>query len=125
MFKTNTCREGSVYKVQINRREIGEFCEQFGKGAANKHIPEEYMTLPKHLARAMLDGYMAGDGCKGPHGIKCNTISINLALDLVRLIGYAYERPAHICPVKVKEYKEIEGRIVHQNPYYEVYFHPE
>lgn len=125
MFKTNSYKEGSVFKVQCDRKEVGAFCEQFGVGAGNKHIPEKWMHLPKHLARALVEGYMAGDGCPGRHGMKCNTISIQLAHDLVRLIGYAYERPAHICPVKVKEYKEIEGRIIHQNPYYEVYFYPE
>ena len=125
MFLHNVSKEGSVYKFQINRQEIAAFLTQFGKGAMNKIIPEQYMYLPKNLARAMLDGYFAGDGSVGTHGIKCGTVSLNLALNLVREIGYAYERPAHISLTNVAEHGEIEGRVINQHPYYEVYFHPE
>lgn len=125
MFPHNVSKEGSVYKFQINRQEIAAFLIQFGKGAMNKIIPEQYMYLPKNLARAMLDGYFAGDGSVGTQGIKCGTVSLNLALNLVREIGYAYERPAHICLTNVAEHGEIEGRVINQHPYYAVYFHPE
>lgn len=115
-------KEGSVEKIHITIKEFQLFCEQFGVGAINKHIPEKYKSLPKELAKAMLDGYMSGDGYKRGEYEKASTISKTLALDLVQLIAYVYGTVGRIHFTKKRATHTIEGRTVNQHDSYEVVF---
>lgn len=125
IFTESVCvtHEKTCLKVHLPKKEIQAFCEQFGVGAENKHIPEEYIGLPKNLAKALLDGYLSGDGSVNKEGkIRATTVSRRLAHDLVRLIAYVYHRPASIYHCKVEPTTEIEGRTVNQRDRWEVSF---
>lgn len=119
----NKVQEGPVTKVHIPRQELQAFCEQFGVGAENKHIPEKYLGLPIELSKALLEGYLSGDGYRRKNGtIRAVTISRQLAYDLARLVAYVYHRPCRIYLRNVSPIKEIEGRSIHQHNYYEIEF---
>lgn len=109
-------QERTCKKVHISKMELKYFCQQFGEGAINKHIPQKYLTgLPRNLAKAMLDGYLDGDGCYTNNGISCLSISKQLMLDIQRLVGYVYGRPANMHESK-QHSNTIEGRIVNISP---------
>lgn len=109
-------QERTCKKVHISKMELKYFCQQFGEGAINKHIPQKYITgLPKHLAKAMLEGYLDGDGCYTNNRISCISISKQLMLDIQRLIGYVYGRPANMNE-NTQHYHTIEGRFVNSSP---------
>lgn len=118
-------KERNVLKVHIPQREVGLFCSQFGSGAAEKHIPEKYMGLPRELAKAMLDGYLAGDGCLLANGwCSVSTVSRELAYDLARLIAYVHHCPANITFTGNRGKQVIEGRVVDTGGQFMVKFHP-
>ena len=112
--------ERTVYKVHICTKEAYKFFEQFGKGAMNKHIPEKYKSLPMNLARAMLRGYIDGDGSYCPENrvYSICTVSRKLALDIGQLISYCWNVPIHTVFLKKKPTCIIEGRIVNQHDQY-------
>lgn len=85
--------------------------------APNIHIHEKCKALPKNLAKALLDGYLAGDGnyLSDKKIWNCTTVSKQLAMDLVQLIAYVYERPASLFCRK--------GRTAQQHDVYQVRFH--
>lgn len=116
--------ERTVYKVHITYQEMGAFCLQFGKGALNKHIPEKYKHLPKRLATAMLEGYLAGDGSYDvvQRSYSITTVSKTLALDLIQMIAYCYGVPAYVTVCNTRPTAVIEGRVVNQHTQYQVRF---
>lgn len=90
-------KDGSLLKVRIPEKELGIFCSQFGTSQSDKRIPEKFMGLPRDLAQALLEGYIDSVGRRLENGIvSMTTASRELAYDLVRLIAYAYHRPASL-----------------------------
>lgn len=116
--------ERTTYKVQIAFHEMGAFCLQFGKGAVNKHIPEKYKHLPKRLATAMLEGYLAGDGHYDvrERSYSISTVSKTLALDIIQMIAYCYGVPAYVTVCNTRPTAVIEGRVINQHVQYQVHF---
>ena len=57
-------RKGTAYQVPLKDkgRLIRTILDKCGKHAHEKHIPPESFTLPVNYARALLDGYLSGDG---------------------------------------------------------------
>lgn len=115
-FNVYVTEERTAYKVIIGQQEIGAFCSQFGSSAGTKYIPEKYKHLPKYLAIAMLEGYLAGDGHYIPdqNSWTCSTISPQLALDLSQLISYCYGVPAYVQRHDRGPTCTIEGRVCNQ-----------
>lgn len=118
--KGNTCS-----KYIIAKKELGKFLSEFGKGAYNKHIPMKYRNIPLPLAKAMLDGYLSGDGHYDAHidSWRAATISPALALDISQLIAYVHHRPVGINVTHRKPTAIIEGRTVNQHDSINLKFH--
>ena len=90
--------------VHINDREFAVFCSMFGRTASERHIPPEYMAIPKHLAKAMLEGYLSGKVVRKGTVRRFTTRSRALALSLTMMFPYAMGRPLSIIS------QRIEGR---------------
>lgn len=56
---TGTCSQIRLRDIDYSLRKTLAVC---GRGAAGKQLPPEAYTLPAAQARALLDGYLAGDG---------------------------------------------------------------
>ena len=67
--KINTWRN-----VNINSKILGNFFASFGDGCKNKQLPDWFLTLPKNLLQAFIDGILLGDGTP-----KRNAMSITLS----------------------------------------------
>ena len=113
--KDATCTKGEI----ISNRLMG-LCLLCGKGAGNKEIPSIFLDLPKDLLKALLDGYMSGDGCKNKNVNKATTISKKLALSLQIAVHKVYQLPVKIYFCKRPSKGFIQGREVNQHDTYHV-----
>ena len=126
-FHYSASKFPSCTKIIIAKQELGRFLTVFGKGAPNKHIPPKYRNLPIPLAKAMLEGYLSGDGHyseKIGHWT-AGTVSPALALDIAQLVAYVHHRPSGISVFHRKPECVIEGRTVNQRDSINVKFHEE
>ncbi len=113
-------KEKTGVKFHICNKELYEFCLRYGQGAENKHLTRLELTLPKHKAKALLDGYLSADGHNDKNGSnKSASTSQALILDMAIIVQRAYsvvpcivfrERKKHTCV--------IEGRTVNQKDYW-------
>lgn len=114
----------TVTKFEIVSERLAGLCKLCGRGAENKHIPKEVLSLPKETLRMFIDGYMSGDGCyiasKNIH--KATTISKRLAYDLQFAVQKAFSVPCSIYYTERPKTHEIEGRVVNQHDTYQVTF---
>jgi site-specific DNA-cytosine methylase len=115
-FKKND----TVTKGEIINERLMFFCLMCGKGAGNKEIPGDFLSLPNNLLKALLDGYMSGDGCKSNGINKATTISKDLALSLQVAVHKAYRVPAKIYFNKRPPKAVIQGREINQHDTYQV-----
>lgn len=124
-FHHTASQEPTCLKAIITKQEFGRFVSQFGEGAPNKRIPPKYRNLPFPLARAMLDGYLSGDGSykDGPRLWDAATVSPALALDIAQLVAYVHGRPSSIYVTHREPTCVIEGRTVNQRDSISVRFH--
>ena len=109
-------------KIRINNKRLMELCKKCNRGALNKEIPYEYLLLPNHLLKILIEGYISGDGhfYSNKNKYSALTVSKKLALSLQLAIHKVYKLPCKIYFIK-KELKHIiENRIVNQHSYYEV-----
>ena len=110
----------TTYKLQFLNKELGEFCEQFGIGAKNKHIPQWVLDLKKEYLKYLLMGIVDSDGCYSQNKYKVTTISRDLAYNIGELVLKTKGVPYHIYKtIRPKKYK-IENRIVNQNNTYQI-----
>lgn len=111
--------------VAVDRnRELRSILEKCGKGAENKQLPPESFTLAPELARALLDGYLAGDGhlIKERDTWQCTTVSRDLALGLGYLAFTAYGASASVFAGRPPRTHTIEGREVQAKQEWQVSF---
>ncbi|RYX80806.1 DNA primase [bacterium] len=78
LFPQHTTREVICSKTDLAR----QFERWFGKGAGSKRLPAEALNWPIEIQRALLQGYLCGDGSK--QGIAV-TVSRELAYGLFAL----------------------------------------
>ncbi len=100
----------------VNLSEVARnFLRRCGKGAENKVIPVEGISLNKELSEALLSGYMSGDGFFEKNGKRYYATSVSRAL----LLGLAIvaQRARGMCPAvyagRPERESMIEGRKVH------------
>lgn len=110
----------TVTKGEITSERLMFLCEMCGKGAINKEIPGVFLNLPNILLKALIDGYMSGDGCRINGVNRATTISRNLALSLQIAVHKVYGVPAKIYFTKRPPKAVIQGREVNQHDTYQV-----
>jgi len=93
---------------------LRETLSRCGKGAACKQIPAEAFTLPVEQARALLQGYLAGDGHLNTERSRwmASSVSKNLLLGIAMLAQRVYGAIASIYPGRPARQSVILGRTV-------------
>lgn len=95
-------------------RKVRDIISRCGKLAHGKHLPAEAFTLEPKLAKALLDGYLSGDGhfVKSRSTWTASSVSRDLLLGMVSLVQRAYGAVATLCASKPPAVHTIEGRLV-------------
>lgn len=124
-FNYNIVQEKNINKIHIAFKEIGEYCEQFGRGAANKHLTSDILNLPVDLLKSFLSGYIDADGCFTQGLYKITSVSRELIYGIGQCVAKAYHRPFSIYFVSRPKTTVIEGRVVNQRDTYQITFKTE
>ncbi|WP_135227569.1 DNA cytosine methyltransferase [Deinococcus fonticola] len=121
-FTPRAHRERTVTKFHIFSNDLYHFLKPFGRYAHGKCIPGFALELPKHLAKALLDGYLSGDGHYEERykELKATTVSRPLALGVALLAQKVFGVVAAVRVCRVPRKKVIEGRQVNQRDFYVV-----
>lgn len=115
-------RERTVVKFHICRRWFYELLEPFGRGAAAKRLTGHSLSLDVEKSRALLDGYVSGDGYRedNPKGAgsfwRITTVSEPLALGIALLAQRARGVVASVRQYSGATKCYIEGRLCNQLP---------
>ena len=121
-FGYSIVEEKSAYNIHIGFKEIGEYCEQFGRGASNKRLTCDILDLPKELLSSFLEGYMSADGCYTQGLYKATSVSKELIYGIGQCIAKVYDRPFSVYKTKRPRKTIIDGRLVNQKDTYTVSF---
>ena len=124
-FNYNIVQEKNINKIHIAFKKIGEYCEQFGRGAANKHLTSDIFNLPVDLLKSFLSGYIDADGCFTQGLYKITSVSRELIYGIGQCVAKAYHRPFSIYFVSRPKTTVIEGRVVNQRDTYQITFKTE
>jgi hypothetical protein len=114
-----TPRETSSNCSQILLRDpdrtLRNIIKRCGHLAHEKHLPSEAYTLPAEHARALLDGYLSGDGHYLPDRRRwtASSVSKELMLGVAYLAQRAYGAVASVYPGRGEREGKIDGRDVH------------
>lgn len=122
LFPYNIVKERTAYKIHIPQKELSEFVEQFGRGAANKRLTSSILDLPVNLLQSFLEGYVSADGCFTEGYYKACSVSRELIYGLGQCVAKAYHRPFSIYRYKRPTHCGIEGRTVNQKDSYALTF---
>ena len=127
------------YLIHENKPHATNFCftsKEFyaliaegGTGAGYKQVPSYVFKLPFELQKAVLDGYISGDGYirnrEDVRELSASTASRELAYGISRLIRNVYHVAANIS-VRTRKGEKIDGRDIRSNyPTYEVTAYPD
>ena len=124
-WKYTYYKERTCYKFRFSNKKIYEFIEKYiGTGSNKKNIPYEILCLPKLQLQNFYDGYLDSDGCIVNERHQFSSINRNLIYSISLIINKLYKRPTSIYKNKVKNTKEIEGRLVNQKDWYLLRFNP-
>lgn len=118
-------KDTTATKIHIPKKALGEFVEQFGRGASNKHLTQDIIDLPVKYLQCFLDGYLSADGCRTNGIIKANSVSRELIYGIAQCVAKAYNTPYRIYKVNVNPTKLIQGRVVNQKDWYQLCFKTE
>ena len=114
--------EDTVAKIHISFKEIGEYCEQFGRGAANKRLTSDILNLPTNLLCSFLEGYISADGCCVKGLYKVTSVSRELIYGIGQCVAKVYNRPFSVYKTNKPDKYVIDGRIVNQKDVYSITF---
>ncbi|MGS1095850.1 hypothetical protein ACVCNR_14830 [Aquamicrobium terrae] len=107
---------GAAPQIFVKDRggELRALLQGCGYGAAKKQLPPEALTLPVAEARALLDGYLSGDGhhLAARSRWMASSVSKELLLGMAMLAQRAYGAVASIYPGRPAGTSVIEGRVV-------------
>lgn len=119
-FNYSLSNERTVVKIHIAFKEIGEYVEQFGRGAKNKHLTNDVLDLPIHLLKSFIEGYLSADGCYAQGLYKITSISNELIYGVGECVAKVYKRPFSIYKTKKPKTTTIENRVVKQQDTYQI-----
>lgn len=125
-FNATRSDERTVAKFHITNNALYRFLEPFGHLAHGKRVPAVALSLPQDKARALLEGYLTGDGGTYRHPVgegtyrRATTVSRSLALGIALLAQRAYGVVATVRFNDLPAKTTIEGRTVNQRGWYAV-----
>lgn len=107
---------GTSYQIRIADRngDVRNILSRCGVGASGKHLPPEAFTLPFDQAKALVDGYLSGDGhyLKSRDRWMASSVSRSLLLELSLLIQRVYGSITSVYAGRGKRKDTIQGREV-------------
>lgn len=105
----------TAHQFTTSHRGLVEWLRQhFGHGAGEKRLPGWVFGLSEPLRRAVLDGYVSGDGCVRNGLVECATVSKALAFGLKMLAATLGFVPTVY--LRENNGSEIQGRRVNARP---------
>jgi site-specific DNA-cytosine methylase len=125
-FHATRSDERTVAKFHIVNNVLYRFLEPFGHLAHGKRIPAVALSLSPEKARALLEGYLTGDGGTYQNAVgagtyrRATTVSRGLALGIALLAQRAYGVVATVRFNDLPAKTTIEGRTVNQRGWYAV-----
>jgi site-specific DNA-cytosine methylase len=122
-------RNRTASRVVLNSPDWWAVCGSFGDGASRKLVPEWVFGMPASWRKALLDGYVYGDGHTRPNAgggtiTEASTVSEELAWSLVRLVESVEGVVASLTRSRHRPDQTIEGRAVHAMQPYRVRWSP-
>ena len=124
----NINAHGSSITITTHNKSFVKFlCDNFGRGAINKKIPDWILDSPLNVIKAFLVAYNKGDGCitggntKGYYdAVGFQTISPNLVKGVTLLLMKLGISP-NIFDMNTNGFCEIvQGKIYNQNPAWDI-----
>lgn len=112
--------ERTCFRVEVSDKPLYAFLEQFGKYSHGKSLTVAALSLPAEKAKALLEGFFAGDGHMEQNRRTLTTVSRSLALGLSMLARRAYGVYAPVHRHVTERTTQIEGRTVNQRDWYRV-----
>lgn len=113
----------SVHRVVFSNKRLVQIAEeQCGIGSTNKVFGEKLIKLPNELLSKVLEGFLDGDGCRHGKHYRVTTVSRLLALSMQRVVAKLFHKHVQISEHHPSEYRELCGRVVHQNKLYIIAF---
>lgn len=103
------CTQFGIKGLSYEARAILFKC---GKGAENKVLPYEIISLNKKLSKSFLDGYKSGDGCEINGKILFSSVSRALLLGISLVVQRVYNKALSIYAGRGERESIIEGRSV-------------
>jgi putative pyruvate formate lyase activating enzyme len=108
-------RRRTTLTVEVGSSSLALFFRSLcGAGSSEKRVPGALLTAPADIARAFLEAYWAGDGCRQPDYLAASTVSRELALGLVAVLLRLGIFPYFHATARA-ETQVIEGRTVNQS----------
>lgn len=121
VFSFGHAEERTALKFRMCSSSMFRFLrDNFGKGAAGKHIPGWVLGIPLEKRKALLEGYLSGDGNAREDGWKATTVSKKLALSIALLSASVTGKKPSVYFLKKKSTCVIEGRVCNQRDVWEV-----
>lgn len=112
---------GTAYQFSTNHKGFVIWLRQhFGHGAAEKFIPGWALGMREDLRKALLDGYISGDGWTGQYKneiTECRTVSKALAFGVKSL---AVSLGKTVAVYTGENTNKIDGRLVNALPYWQL-----
>lgn len=117
-------------RVTVTDMHLWKFVQEFGRGAGGKFIPEWSHARGAAWKRALLHGYLEGDGHARGNGsrgrtVKAPSVSLELIRGLERMIPEAFGVIASTRKCADAGTAVIEGRTVNTRDTYQVQFQPD
>jgi intein/homing endonuclease len=121
---TDDCNCYQVGLINLSK-EARDVLSRCGKGAKNKVVPYEAMSLNKELAKSFTDGYLSGDGCFLESGkIMFTSASRALILGMAIPMQRVYGKEVSLYAGRGERTKEIRGREIHCSQEWEAVLSP-
>ncbi|WP_140489873.1 DNA methyltransferase [Bifidobacterium sp. UTBIF-68] len=125
-FAGATPSEGSALQLQLHDEGhvLRDIVEQCGNGASNKHLPPQAFSLDLESMKALLAGYLSGDGFYvAERGTwMATSVSRRLVMEIAVIAQTVYGTIPSIHPGKPERDCVIEGRTVHAHQEWVVSF---
>ena len=119
-FNPIITEESTSYKISVFSVELYDFVERYAKGALNKLIDGETLSLPVELLSEFLKGYTDGNGTFTQDKFKLTLVSRNLIYSIAQCIAKVYKTHYHTYCNPMPETCIIEGRVVNCHDQYQL-----
>ena len=125
-FHATVVEERTAFKFIISNKWLCLFCKDFGRYASHKKLSSQCFNLDYLRKKALLDGYLGGDGHIDSNGKwSFATTSEDLAYGFSQIARDVYKTPTSIILCKPKsDTCVIEGRIVSNKQWYRIAIAP-